>query len=183
MALGGLLRDYVLQQLTWHGLRVSISYRQCEGRKSEMDPVSILGAAASAASVVQMCTDSVTSLLRFQTKYKNADLTVRLLITQVSTLRTALSQISEWVEVSVDNCLPHVISDLTMSLDGCRLLIETLNDHLSRLEYNTDKAFTMRKKAQTIWGERERTDFLSLLSHNIAALQLLLTAMQWYDHI
>ena len=146
-----------------------------------MDPVSILGAAASAASIVQMCTESVTSLRQLQKRYKNADLTVRLLITQMSTLKTALSQISEWVEVSVDTCLPHIISDLTTSLDGCKLLIETLNDRVSRLEYDKDKVFTMRKRAQTIWGEKERTDFLSLLSHNIAALQLLLTVMQWYD--
>jgi len=147
-----------------------------------MDPVSILGAAASAVTITQLCTEGLNALLLFQKRYKNADLTVRLLITQLSTLRTALSQISEWVESRVHDALTHVLSDLTTSLDGCRFLIETLNDRLSRLEYNRHKALSMRRKAQTIWGEKERSDFLSLLSHNIAALQLLLTAMQWYDY-
>ncbi len=147
-----------------------------------MDPVSFLGAAASVTTITQLCTEGLNALLRFQKRYKNADLTVRLLITQLSTLRTALSQISEWVESCVHDALTHVLSDLITSLDGCRLLIETLNDRLSRLEHNEHKALSMRRKAQTVWGENERTDFLSLLSHNIAALHLLLTAMQWYDY-
>lgn len=142
-----------------------------------MDPLSILGAAASAITVVELCTESLNSLLRLQYRYTNADLTVRLLITQLCTLRTALSQISEW---NVDTVPHHVQTDLDMSLDGCKFLIQGLNDHLSRIEYDENKALSVRKKAQLLWGEKERTDFLTLLSHNIAALQLLLTAMQWY---
>lgn len=145
-----------------------------------MDPLSILGAAASVITVVELCTESLNSLLGLQNRYTNADLTIRLLITQLRTLRTALSQISEWIITNLDTIPYHVQTDLAMSLDGCKFLIEGLNDRLSHFEYDENKALNVRKKAQLLWGEKERTDFLTLLSHNIAALQLLLTAIQWY---
>lgn len=153
------------------------------GKTSKMEPISILGAAASAITVVQLCTQSLNSLLRLQKRFRNADLTVRLLVTQLSTLRTALNQISDWVDKSVHGALSRILPDLNMSLDGCRFLIETLNDRLSRLEYDEDTALSMRKRAQTVWDEKERTEFLTLLGHNISALQLLLTAMQWYNYM
>ncbi|KAI9701581.1 MAG: hypothetical protein M1836_001637 [Candelina mexicana] len=142
-----------------------------------MEPISVLGAAASAITVVQLCTDSLEALFQLRDKYKNADLTVRLLITQLSTLRTALSQISEWVNDSVHDATSELVLDLTTSLDGCRFLMETLNDRLKCLESDDAKPLTMRKRTLMIWREKERTDFLALLGHNIAALQLLLTAM------
>ena len=144
-----------------------------------MDIFSILGAGASVITIVELCTESLNSLLRLQNSYKNADLTVRLLITQLCTLRTALSQISEWITTSADTISHRIQNDLAMSLEGCKFLTERLNDRLNRLGYGENKSISVRKKAQLLWGERERTDFLTLLSHNIAALQLLLTAMQW----
>ena len=144
-----------------------------------MDPGSILGAAVSVTTVVQMCTESLNWLLRLQNKYKHADTTVRLLVTQLSTLRTALSQVSEWVNSGVHHIPPHIETDLATSLSGCGFLIETLNNHLSRLEYEEYKLLSTRKKARVLWGDRERAEFQTLLGHNIAALHLLLTAMQW----
>ncbi|KAL8641515.1 MAG: hypothetical protein Q9228_001678 [Teloschistes exilis] len=73
---------------------------------------------------------------------------------------------------------PRVLSDLALSLDGCKTLIKSLVDRLHRLEYNEAKVLGMRKRVQVIWGEKERTDFLTLLNHNVAALQLFLTAIQ-----
>ena len=145
-----------------------------------MDPVSILSAAASAITVIQLCTKSLDTLRQLQNRYTNADLTIRLLITQLSTLKTALRQISEWITTSVDTVPQDVEVDLAMSLDGCRFLVEGLNERLGLLEYDKDTSLSLRRKAQLLWGEKERTDFLMLLSHNLAALQLLLTAMQWY---
>ncbi|KAK4696321.1 hypothetical protein P7C71_g1573, partial [Lecanoromycetidae sp. Uapishka_2] len=148
-----------------------------------MEPVSILGAAASAATVVQLCTTGLQSLTRLQHKFSNADLTVRLLITHLSTLRTALGQICEWVEKHAKLSLKNVLPDLTASLDGCKFLIETLNDRLDSLAYDDIKGFGMLKKTRMIWAEKERQSFSTLLGHNIAALQLLLTAMQWYNEV
>ena len=144
-----------------------------------MDVLSILGAGASVITIAELCTEGVNALLQLQNSYTNADLTVRLLITQLCTLRTALSQISEWITRSAGTISHNIQNDLAMSLDGCKFLIEGLNDRLKRLGYGENKALSVRGKAQLLWGEKERADFLTLLSHNIAALQLLLTAMQW----
>ncbi|KAI9766846.1 MAG: hypothetical protein M1835_007132 [Candelina submexicana] len=126
-----------------------------------MEAISVLGAAASAITVVQLCTDSLEALFQLRDKYKNADLAVRLLITQLSTLRTPLRKISEWIAVY--------------------LLTETLNDRLKCLESDDGKPLTMRKRTLMIWREKVRTDFFTLLGHNIGTLQLLLTSMNWDD--
>ena len=78
-----------------------------------MDPGSMLGAAASAATVLEMCTDSLNALLRWQRKYKNADLTARLLLTQLSTLRAALSEVANWLDNGRHSCLARMFTDLT----------------------------------------------------------------------
>ena len=57
--------------------------------------------------------------------------------------------------------------------------MEHLNQRLSYLNFGEAKPMSLLDKARVIWGENERTEFLTLLGHNIAALQLLLTAMQW----
>ena len=144
-----------------------------------MDPCSILGAAASAAAVVEMCTDSLNALLRLQRKYKTSDLTARLLLTQLSTLWAALKEVSHWLDNGRHSCLARVFTDLTTSLDGCRCLIEHLNQRLGHLNRGKAKPMNLLDKTRAVWGESERTECLTLLGHNIAALQLLLTAMQW----
>lgn len=159
------------------------SYSLCDLPASSMEPGSILGAAASAATVIELCTDSLNALLRLQRKYKNADLTARLLLTQLSTLRAALSEISNWLDNGRHSCLASVFTDLTTSLDGCKYLIEHLNQRLSDMNFGKAKPMSFLDKTRAIWGENERTEFLALLGHNIAALQLLLTAMQWYAPI
>ncbi|KAG8529514.1 uncharacterized protein KY384_006151 [Bacidia gigantensis] len=143
-----------------------------------MELVSLLGAAASAITVVQLCADCLHRLGRLKDRYKNADLSLRLLATQLSTLLTALRQISRLIDDSQRDIISQIVPELITSLDSCKLLIETLNNRLARLELSVDKGLTFRKKTQALWGERERSDFSNLLGHNVAALQLLLTALQ-----
>ena len=145
-----------------------------------MEPISIIGAAASISAIVELCTNSLGNLSRLQKKYKHADLTLQLLITQICTLKTALSQISEWITNNVHTIPPSVQKDLLMCLDGCAFLVEALNDRLASSENSKDKALGFRKKAGFLWGEKERAEFLTLLDHNVTALQLLLTAIQWF---
>ncbi|KAL8832348.1 MAG: hypothetical protein Q9170_004918 [Blastenia crenularia] len=143
-----------------------------------MEPISVFGAAISAATVVQLCTEGITSLFNLQKRYSNADLTVRLLITQLSTLRSALGQVSAWMEKAPPQTDPLVLSDLSLSLDGCKALMETLNERLQCLEHSDGKVMGARRRAQIVWGEKERDGYLNLLNHSIAALQLFLTAIQ-----
>ena len=60
-----------------------------------MDPASILALAQSVLGIIGVIAKNVNALSTLQAKYRNADLSVFLLIGQLSTLKAALGQISE----------------------------------------------------------------------------------------
>lgn len=144
-----------------------------------MDPATAIGLAGSVISIIDVCTRSLNSLMNIQARYQQADLAVRLLLTQLSTLRAAISQISEWISSSYDPFPSTLQVDLEMSLSGCKVLIETLSGYLTSREWDRDVKLNAWQKTQYLWQENERQNFQTLLSHQIAALQLFLTALQW----
>lgn len=140
-----------------------------------------IGLAGSVVSIVDILAKSVNFLLNLQTKYKQADLTVSLLIGQLSTLKAALNQISEWITSSLVAVSQHeqLVSDLTISIEGCKVLVLALDDRINSFDRNADHTLNSRGKAQLLWEENGTTDYLNHLSNHINALNLLLTALQW----
>ena len=148
-----------------------------------MDPASIIGVAGSIVTIVGVISKSVQSLLDLQTKYKKANLTVSLLIGQLSTLKAALNQISAWISTSLVDAPRHqqLVADLTTSLDGCELLILLLDDRLNHLKRSSTVSLNTLGRARLLWGESDMQEYLNQLNNQISALNLLLTALQWFD--
>ena len=146
-----------------------------------MDPVSVAGLTAALLGTVNTIAKSVGFLVNLQTKYKQADLTVSLLIGQLSTLKSALNQISEWVTVSLVAVSQHeqLVSDLTISVQGCRVLLLLLDDRINSFERNKANTLNFRDKARLLWTESDTSQYLTHLNNQITALNLLLTALQW----
>ncbi len=149
-----------------------------------MDPVSVLGVAGSIVTLAGVISKSLQSLLDLQTKYKKANLTVSLLIGQLSTLKAALNQISAWIDTSLVDAPQHqqLVADLTTSLDGCELLILLLDDRLNHLKRSSTVSLNTLGRAQLLRGESDMHEYLNQLNNQISALNLLLTALQWLDH-
>lgn len=146
-----------------------------------MEPASAIGLAASVISSIDACVRGFTSLLSLQSRYQQTDLTIRVLLTQLSTLKAALAQISGWIHKSRDTCSYDHVSDLHMSLDGSKFLVETLYDRLVSFEREENSHTSAWQKVRFLWDERERDTFQTMLNHQISALHLFLTALQWYD--
>lgn len=146
-----------------------------------MDPVSVAGLTASLLGTVNIIAKSVGFLASLQSKYRQADLTVSLLIGQLSTLQSALNQISEWVTVSLVavSRYEQLVSDLTISVEGCRVLLLRLDDRITSFKRNKANTLVFRDKARLLWAENDTSLYLSLLNNQITALNLLLTALQW----
>lgn len=119
--------------------------------------------------------------MNLQTKYKRADLTVSLLIGQLSTLRAALNQITEWITSSLAalHLNEQLVSDLTISINGCEFLVLALEDRIDSFDRNADRTLNSLGKAQLLWEENGTNDFLKHLNNQINALNLFLTALQW----
>ena len=146
-----------------------------------MEAIALVGLVGSVASIGDVVSKVIRMLCHLQTKYKNANLTVSSVIGQLSILNAALNQISEWISTSLSN-IPRkeqLIEDLTVALDGCRVLILVLDVQFSNLDKENDGRLSTTGKAVFLWREGDLKEYLIHLGNQIAALHLLLTALQW----
>jgi hypothetical protein len=146
-----------------------------------MEPLSILGAAAAIVGIIDVATKSINSLRRLQQQWSGTDSTVSLLVAQLNTLNAALNQISEWMSMSLETVPQHhqLIIDLDTSLKSCKILILFIDSHLSRLEWDITNTLTLESKVRALLKDKSITDCVNHLHGQIAALNLLLTALNW----
>lgn len=140
-----------------------------------MDPLSLVGVIAGIVSVVAKATFSLSDL---KSKYKIADIKVSLLICQLSTLKAALTQVKYLVEnVSLG---PQLGDDLSTFLSSLWTIISALGNQLDQLQLNPENELSRWTKVGFVWDEQTMRDYLRLLDHQVNALQLLLSALQWF---
>ena len=146
-----------------------------------MEFVAVLGIAASVANIVELSSSCISSLQALRASYKISELNVQVSVAQLSTLKAALMQISAWQCEGTESIPSHLGMDLNLSLHSCKILIESLNNQLNplRVEQN-NRTLSFRGKAKFLWNEREWTNLQTLLNHQISAIHLFLTTMQWY---
>lgn len=146
-----------------------------------MEFASVLGIAASAANIIELSTSCISSLQALRASYKISELNVQVSVTQLSTLKAALMQISAWQREGTESFPPHLGMELNLSLHSCKTLIDSLNDQLNPLRVDqSSRTLSFRGKAKFLWKEREWTNLQTLLNHQISAIHLFLTTMQWY---
>ena len=144
-----------------------------------MEIASVLGVAASISSIIELSTACVKSLLELRAVYRSSELHVQVAIAQLSTLKVALTQISTW-RCQSNNFIPyHLEADLNLSLHSCKALMDGLNEHLSPLRLDKTDTFGFKSRIALLMNGREWSNLQTLLSHQVSAIQLFLTTMQW----
>lgn len=146
-----------------------------------MDPISAIGFVSAIAGIVDLIAKGVLSLSDLQSRYRIADLKVSLLIGQLSTLKAALTQVGHLVEdvTHVPRDI-QLVSDLSVSLLSLDTIIGALDNRLSHLRRNAEDGLSNWGRVGFVWDEQTMRDYLSLLDHQVNALGLLLTALQWF---
>lgn len=144
-----------------------------------MEVVSALGLAASVANILDLSTTCIKLLLELRASYKISDLNIQVSVAQLSTLKAAMTQITMWKCDSPSYIPYHLGTDLDLSLKSCKILIDGLNDQLSPLRLNGTASLSFKRKAQFLLSGREWNQLQTLLNHQIAAIHLFLTTMQW----
>lgn len=150
-----------------------------------MDPLSIVGLAGSLVGISQVIGKSLQGLVNLQSKYRTASLTVSLLIGQLTTLKAALNQISEWSQ-SVFFDAPQqelVLADLGVSLRSCGMLVGLLEDKIEQLDRSNADTLSVKGQIGFLWEEKGLGELTTHLNNQINALNLLLTALHWYISI
>ena len=150
-----------------------------------MDPVSAISLVGSVVNIVGTVTGMIKSLQELRRHWKEADLTVALLISQLTTLKAALNQIAEWISSSLVDIPQYrqLIIDLEESLSSCNVLITFMDHHMAKLAWTETQALTYESRVRVILEGKATKDCLDHLNNQANALNLLLTVFNWFDLI
>lgn len=149
-----------------------------------MDPASILGLIASAGAIARAITKTIRDLSDLRAQYTDANLRIRLLVQELSTIKSALSQINDWAHFLDDNHNQAELKDaLQVALDGVELAMGALAEEVHALVHDTSTSanadLSFRGKTRFAWNEQNMKEHENRLRAQVSALQLLLQASQW----
>jgi hypothetical protein len=111
---------------------------------AKMDPVSITGLASSILGIMDMIGKTVDSLSGIRSRWKQANLTVTLMTSQLSTVKAALNEIGEWIssDPAAETAHHQLVIDLGQSVNSCNLLIAFINHYVSKFDWSeNDESF------------------------------------------
>ncbi|TGO36003.1 hypothetical protein BHYA_0138g00160 [Botrytis hyacinthi] len=142
-----------------------------------MDPISILSLTGSVFTTEKVITSLITNLVTLKSKYKSASLMASHLIGQLTTIKAALDEVSNWIATFLQRAdrNEQLIVNLESSLESCNVFLLMLEDHITRLDQNgIDRQ--LKGKVKLLWNESEIKELNNYLNGEINALNLLLTA-------
>jgi hypothetical protein len=143
--------------------------------------VAVIGSVGALVNIIDAATKVISIIHKLQTQWKDADLAVLSLASQLSAFRAALRRIHEWLDSEVPAAHHQLVMDLDETLSFCKLLIvkiEVLCDGWETLLENP-KAIAGRWKVTV--GNTGLDNVLVLVERQTNALTLLLTACNWYN--
>ena len=145
-----------------------------------MDLVSAAGLAGSVIGLIDVAARSISALRTLQQRWKAADLTINLLISQLMTLRAALNQVEEWITAS-PNADHHyqLIIDLGASLESCEILLSFIDGKLNELDWSDNNILSFESKIKIALQNAAVKECATYLANQSTALNLLLTVINW----
>jgi hypothetical protein len=152
-----------------------------------MDPISAFGILSGAIQITQIITNTVQGLASLRGRFKDADLTIRLLITELSTIKSAIAQLHDWAEYNSEGSPKNkeYLRGLDVALDGVQAIMDILSEEVTTMAKGiaTDGAAAvplgLRARIRVVWNEDVMRDHRQRLHSQVLALQLLLQACQW----
>ena len=147
-----------------------------------MEPVSIVGLAGAVVGIANVLGQSMLLLNNLRARFKEANLTVTLLIGQLNAVKAALKQIQLWLLESSDEDSNYfqLSLDLESSLSSCGILVGLIDDQLSKLEWDGNDILKFESRARIVLEDTRTRECLDYLGHLISSLNLLLLAFNWY---
>ena|ERR1700722_17980623 len=153
-----------------------------------MDPISIVGVASASIQIAQCIAQIIQGLCTLRGKFKDADMTIRLLIAELSTIRAAVSQLHDWAEWNSSDSPKEMeyMKGLEVALEGCRVAMDVLAEEIKDLAAGfaprgDSAAFSLgfMARARAVWSEVTMKAHQDRLHAQVQALNLLLQASHW----
>ena len=142
----------------------------------------MIGIVGSIAGVLDIATRSISKLSLLRSRYRQANLFVSTLLGQLCTVQASLEQLkrlqqSAGFHRALDS--QELRTAFKVSLEGCDILLISLEEQLDQLSKNEEGNLYSRSKLVFMWHDQEVKDYLDLLDRQINTLNLLLQATQW----
>ena len=153
-----------------------------------MGSVAVAGLASAALQISACIGSAIQCLHSLKGKFQDADNTLRLLINQLSTIKASVSQIRDWAEFNSDDSprVPELMHGLRVALEGCQAAIDLLSQQVKDLSIDPTPLDSLPSQrginngAKITWNDATMKEHQGRLSGQILALQVLITASQWY---
>jgi guanine nucleotide-binding protein G(i) subunit alpha len=143
------------------------------------DPLTIIGAAASVASIVELLGKTISALHTLHSRWKEADFTFSNLISQLTTLKVALSKLQEWMETDIDEPHHQLVMDLEASVTYCRMLVRRIDTEVEDLQQNIGVGLDAQSKIKLLLKNGSLEELQKMVDRQANALTLLLTICNW----
>lgn len=137
--------------------------------------------------MVQIISQTIAGLSSLRGKYQNADITIRSMIGELSTIKSAITQLHDWATYNAGVSASHLEYEgsLAVALDGCGAVMDVLSEKIARLTVSNingqpeSTIATFRSRIRVLWNEDEMSGLQENLHSQVRALHLLLQACQW----
>lgn len=145
-----------------------------------MEPASIIGLTGSVAGILDILARSLTGLFSLVNRYKQAALTIQLIASQLSAVRSSLSQLLEWIRLAPSDLESNevLLGDLHTSISTCELLVTTLDSEIQEVYSHNNADPKIFRKLMLAFDTTGRERQMQL-NHQVTALTLLLEAIKW----
>lgn len=146
-----------------------------------MEPVAFLGTADAVASIISVICKTISTLKDLHDKWKDADLTILNLVSQLSSLKAALGKIAEWIASDLADLPQHhqLVMDLENSITCCKMLLGSMDVQLSKLDWNAESHLDLGSRIRVVFEDKASRDFQTFVARQTSALTLLLVACNW----
>ena len=150
-----------------------------------MDPATIIGTTSAVLGIVQVVTKSISSLRDLHERFKLIRLEISSLIAQLNSLKAALNKISEWMESDLAQAPQHhqLVMDIEEAISSCHVLVLVMDGHIDGLKRKDDGSPTLLSEIQVVFRTTAFKDVQIFLDRQTIALNLLLTACNWYTSL
>jgi hypothetical protein len=146
-----------------------------------MDPLSAISVVAALTQLTGQISGVVVGIDRLHTRYKDANLGIGLLGVQLSTLKAALGQITEWVSTGLTKSSANdlLVQDLYLSIESCQAMMVMLDKYIGKRLEEGAETMKVMAKLKFAFDEKTISGYTEQLRRQIEALHFLLTAFHW----
>ncbi|KAL9620898.1 MAG: hypothetical protein Q9160_004551 [Pyrenula sp. 1 TL-2023] len=123
-----------------------------------MDPASAINLFRSITGIADVVLKTANRLSFLQTKYRQANASVSLLIGQLYTIQATLKQLTSLASLGFEGT-----NGLSNCVDGIRMLLASLNERLYSVERQTIEELNTRGTISFLWREQEINEQRTLL--------------------